>query len=119
MPFLRDFRETSAAFTRGCIVLERPDLLLELAERHGARDTTARGTVFHELETMETHPSQYNPGYEVAEKNLIYRLFKRLWFTDYGAYAEHFKPGNWRDTRESSSTAARTAGSASADAHGV
>ena len=37
--FLRDFRETAAAYTRGCILLERPDLLRELAERHGARDT--------------------------------------------------------------------------------
>ena len=43
--FLRDFRETAATYTRGCIVLERPDLLLQLAEKHGAKDTTVRQTV--------------------------------------------------------------------------
>ena len=30
--------------TRGCIVLERPDLLKQLVEKHGAKDATARGT---------------------------------------------------------------------------
>ncbi|MFN7842131.1 MAG: radical SAM/SPASM domain-containing protein, partial [Pirellula sp.] len=40
--FLRDFRETVAQNTRGCVVLERPDLLLELAKKHSAKDTTQR-----------------------------------------------------------------------------
>lgn len=97
--FLKDFRETAAGYTRGCIVLERPDLLLELAERHGAKDTTIRKTVFEELRNMEPRPSQYNPGNEVPEKNLVYRLFKRLWFNDYGAYGEYFKADQWQDTR--------------------
>ena len=35
--FLREFRELAAQTTRGCIVLERPDLLKELVERHGAQ----------------------------------------------------------------------------------
>ena len=35
--FLRDFRETAAQHTRGCIVLERPDLLEQLVDRHGAQ----------------------------------------------------------------------------------
>src|SRR5215475_12114595 len=48
--FLRDFRELAQRTTRGCIVLERPDLLAELALKHQARDSTARGTALHELE---------------------------------------------------------------------
>jgi MoaA/NifB/PqqE/SkfB family radical SAM enzyme len=104
--FLRDFRETAATYTRGCIVLERPDLLLELAKRHGARDTTARQTVFAELETMQARASQFNPGHEVAEKNWIYRIFKRLWFNDYGAYAQHFRREDWRDPRQGDSGSA-------------
>ena len=68
--FLRDFRETAATYTRGCIVLERPDLLLALADRHGAKDTTVRQTVREELRTMQTRASQFNPGNEVPEKNL-------------------------------------------------
>src|SRR5207253_4777322 len=51
--FLRDFRELAQQTTRGCIVLERPDLLRELVERHGARDSTARGTALAELSAMK------------------------------------------------------------------
>ena len=102
--FLRDFRETAARATRGCIVLERPDLLQELAERHGARDTTARAAVFAELKEMETRPSQYNPVIEIPEKNWAYRLAKRFWFNDYGMYGKHFKAENWQPTSASSGT---------------
>jgi hypothetical protein len=97
--FLRDFRETAATHTRGCIVLERPDLLLQLAEKHGAKDTTVRQTALEELRTMQTRASQFNPGNEVPEKNWIYRIFKRIWFNDYGAYTRHFRRDDWLDPR--------------------
>lgn len=97
--FLRDFRQVAATYTRGCILLERPDLLIELAARHGARDSTARGTVLAELETMIPRSSQFHPGEEVPEQSLLYRIAKRLWFTDYGAYTRHFRPEMWRDPR--------------------
>jgi MoaA/NifB/PqqE/SkfB family radical SAM enzyme len=97
--FLRDFRRTAAAYTRGCILLERPDLLRELAARHAARDTTARGTVLEELAAMEARSSQFHPEAEIPEKSWAYRLGKRLWFNDYGVYAKHFRPENWRDPR--------------------
>ncbi len=84
--FLRDFREVARSSTRGCIVLERPDLLKQLVERHGARDSTARLTALSELEAMEVRTSQYNPGNEVPEKNWMYRFAKRVWFNDFGAY---------------------------------
>ena len=98
--FLRDFRETAATHTRGCIVLERPDLLRELAEKHDAKDTTARGTAFEELEEMVGRSSQYDPGSEVPEKSWAYRLVKRFWFNDYGAYTQHFDADNWVDVRK-------------------
>ena len=97
--FLRDFRETAAQSTRGCIVLERPDLLRELADRHDARDTTARQASLVELDAMTTRPSQYDPGNEIPEKNWAYRLAKRFWFNDYGTYSQHFSNENWRPTR--------------------
>ena len=50
--FLTDFRDLSARATRGCVVLERPDLVRELVIKHGARDTTLRGTAMAELEAM-------------------------------------------------------------------
>jgi MoaA/NifB/PqqE/SkfB family radical SAM enzyme len=87
--FLRDFRALAQSTTRGCIVLERPDLLRELVERHGARDATARGTALQELAAMRVRTSQYNPGHEVPERSWLYRLAKRFWFNDFGVYRGH------------------------------
>jgi MoaA/NifB/PqqE/SkfB family radical SAM enzyme len=87
--FLRDFRTLAQSTTRGCIVLERPDLLKELVERHGARDSTARGTALAELAEMEVRTSQYNPANEIPEKNWFYRFAKRYWFNDFGVYRGH------------------------------
>ena len=98
--FLRDFRETAAQHTRGCIILERPDLLRGLIERHSAHDTTARQQALAELEGLECRPSQYNPGHEIPEKSWAYRLAKRFFFNDYGAYTKHFDAAKWVDTRE-------------------
>jgi MoaA/NifB/PqqE/SkfB family radical SAM enzyme len=84
--FLRDFRALAQTTTRGCIVLERPDLLTALVEKHGAVDGTARGTALAELKRMTVRTSQYNPGAEIPEKNLFYRLAKRFWFNDFGVY---------------------------------
>jgi MoaA/NifB/PqqE/SkfB family radical SAM enzyme len=87
--FLADFRKLAAETTRGCIVLERPDLLKKLVEAHEAKDATARKTALAELEAMVPRTSQYNPEAEVPEKNVFYRLAKRLFFNDFGAYAGH------------------------------
>ena len=84
--FLRDFRELSAQQTRGCVVLERPDLVKELVLKHGARDTTQRGTAMAELEAMKPRFSQWLPGEEIPEKHWMYRLSKKYWFSDFGAY---------------------------------
>jgi MoaA/NifB/PqqE/SkfB family radical SAM enzyme len=89
--FLRDFRELSARETRGCVVLERPDLVKELVAKHGARDTTIRGTALQELEAMQPRFSQWLPGEEVPEQHWMYRWAKRVWFNDFRAYeaADH------------------------------
>jgi hypothetical protein len=84
--FLREFRELAQETTRGCIVLERPDLLKALVEKHGAKDSTARGTALAELGAMRVRPSQYNPENAVPERNWLYRLAKRFWFNDFGVY---------------------------------
>ena len=84
--YLREFRAVAAEATRGCIVLERPDLLKTLVEKHGAKDVTARQTALAELAAMQVRTSQYNPGNEVPEKNLLYRIAKRVFFNDFGVY---------------------------------
>jgi MoaA/NifB/PqqE/SkfB family radical SAM enzyme len=93
--FLADFRKLAQRTTRGCIVLERPDLLKALIEAHGAKDATARKTALAELDAMTPRTSQYDPAAEIPEKNILYRLAKRLFFNDFGVYAgldaEHAK----------------------------
>jgi len=84
--FLKDVREAAARHSRGCIVLENPALLLEIADRHGARDTTQRGTAREELRAMTPRPSQDLPGREIPEAHWVYRLAKRRWFNDFGVY---------------------------------
>ncbi len=84
--FLQDFRDLARSTTRGCIVLERPDLLQKLVDKHAARDSTVRGTARQELTAMTTRTSQFNPAGEIPEKNWLYRLAKRFWFNDFGAY---------------------------------
>lgn len=85
--FLEDFRETAARATRGCIVLERPDLVRDLVQKHGARDTTQRGTALAEVEAMTPRRSQYNPGHEIPEEHWAYRFAKKRWFFGFGAYS--------------------------------
>jgi MoaA/NifB/PqqE/SkfB family radical SAM enzyme len=86
--FIRDFRETAGKTTRGCIVLERPDLVKELVVRHGARDTTHRppGAGMAELNLMQARTSQHQPGSEIPEEHWAYRFAKRHWFFGFGAY---------------------------------
>jgi MoaA/NifB/PqqE/SkfB family radical SAM enzyme len=87
--FIRDFRETAARTTRGCIVLERPDLVQSLVIKHSARDTTHRadGAGLTELDAMQSRHSQYNPGNEVPEEHWAYRFAKKHWFFGFGAYS--------------------------------
>jgi MoaA/NifB/PqqE/SkfB family radical SAM enzyme len=84
--FLRDFRTTAAQTTRGCIVLERPDLVRELVSKHGARDTTQRGSAAAELLRLAPRGSQHQPGHEIPEEHWAYRFAKKRWFFGFGAY---------------------------------
>lgn len=95
--FLRDFRELTAGNTRGCVIMERPDLLVELAKKHNARDTTVRGSVIDELQAVSPRRSQYQPGDEIPERNFIYRWAKKYAFNDFGAYAKHFDASRYQD----------------------
>ena len=77
-----------------------PTCCEQLVERHGAKDTTARHAAGAELAAMELRPSQYNPGYEIPEKSLAYRIAKHFFFNDYGTYGRHFDASKWIDTRQ-------------------
>jgi hypothetical protein len=84
--FLSDFRESAARLTRGCIVLERPDVVKALVQKHSARDTTVRAAAMAELEAMQPRFSQAVPAEPIPEKHWMYRLAKKHWFNDFDAY---------------------------------
>ncbi|MEZ6067421.1 MAG: radical SAM/SPASM domain-containing protein [Planctomycetaceae bacterium] len=85
-PYLQGFRELARNTTRGCIVLERPDLLKSLVEDHSAVDGTARQSALAELAAMQVRPSQYTPDEAIPERSLAYRLAKWLFFNSFGVY---------------------------------
>jgi MoaA/NifB/PqqE/SkfB family radical SAM enzyme len=87
--FLKDFRETTAKHTRGCVVLERPDLVKALVKKHSATDTTIRKTAMAELEMMSPRGSQdLQEGDPIPEKHWMYKFAKKYWYHDFGAYEE-------------------------------
>ena len=90
--FLSDFRQMAASATRGCVVLERPDLIKALVNKHGARDTTARKAAMAELDAMQARGSQFDPGHEIPERSFVYRFVKKHFFNDFGAYANPVMP---------------------------
>lgn len=99
--YLRDFRRTAAQHTRGCIALERPDLIEGLVSRHDAKDSTARKSAMAELHQTVSRPSQYHPDAKpIAEKSWAYRIAKKIAFHDYGVYGEHFSEENWKQPQE-------------------
>lgn len=101
--FLTDFRAVAASATRGCIALERPDLIQKLVQAHDAKDSTARHTAITELQAAGHHPSQYSPDLvPVPERSWAYRIAKKIAFHDYGVYQTHFDPASWQDPRLSS-----------------
>ncbi len=84
--FLKDFREASAHATRGCVVLERPDLVQAIVKKHSAADTTQRKTAMAELEALTPRTSQHLPGEEIPEQHWLYRFAKKHWYFGFGAY---------------------------------
>ena len=99
--FLRDFRKTAASSTRGCIALERPDLIEALVNRHGATDATARKTALAELQAAARHPSQYAPDMEpIPERSWAYRIAKKIAYHEYGVYRQNFDAEQWQDPQD-------------------
>ncbi len=84
--FLRRFRELAADNSRGCILLENPQLLKEFVEKAKARDTSGRDTGLSELAAMTVLPGHNQPGEEIPEKSWFYRFGKKHWFFGFGAY---------------------------------
>jgi len=84
--FLRRFRQMAGGATRGCVLMERPDLLRDFAIETAARDTSGRGTALDELRSSQARASHHIPEHEIPESHWFYRLAKKHWFLGFGAY---------------------------------
>lgn len=85
-PFLAAFRKAAAERTRGCVIMEDPELLDRLRQEHNAVDSSGREAMVDELSAMRPCCSHHVPGEEIPEKNWGYRLAKKFWFFGFGAY---------------------------------
>jgi MoaA/NifB/PqqE/SkfB family radical SAM enzyme len=83
--FLRGFQEFVKGRTRGCVILERPQELVEFLRGASARDTSGRDAL-GELAASTPRSSHHLPGEEIPEDYWVYRLLKKQLFFGMGGY---------------------------------
>ncbi len=84
--FLAAFRKMAADTTRGCIIMEHPELMKQFLEQQQAADSSGRGSGYEELSAMRPVPCHHLPDSEIPEKHWAYRFAKKYWFFGFGAY---------------------------------
>jgi len=84
--FLKSFRTLCTDTTRGCIIMENPDVLSAFIKEKEATDSSGRGTFVAELDAMCSSCSHHHPGKEIPESSWAYRFAKKNWFFGFGAY---------------------------------
>ena len=84
--FLASLRKMTAETSRGCILLENPQKMLQHLQEWNAIDSTSRGTVAEEYAAMQIVAGHDMQGEEIEEKSKIYRMLKKRYFFGFGAY---------------------------------
>jgi hypothetical protein len=84
--FLADFRKVTAEGSRGCIIMEHPQRMVEFLQQQGALDTTSRGTVMQEYEAMNSVAGHDMKDDLIPEQNVFYKFLKKRYFFGFGAY---------------------------------
>jgi MoaA/NifB/PqqE/SkfB family radical SAM enzyme len=84
--FLAELRKLTAESSRGCIILENPERMVDFLVRHGAVDTTSRETVLQEFREMKKLPGHDLKGDEIPDRNIFYRYVKKKYFFGFVAY---------------------------------
>ena len=84
--FLADLRKMTASTTRGCILMEDPEKLVDFLETHGGFETTSRATFLEELKLMRHVPGHDMHEEAIPEKSPLYRMLQKLYFFGFGAY---------------------------------
>ncbi|MCR5432781.1 MAG: radical SAM protein [Bacteroidaceae bacterium] len=84
--FLSGMRRQIAQATRGCILMENPQLMAEIIRGYDAREATSRGTAMQEYARMKPVPCHDMGAAAIPEKSAPYRWLKRHYFFGFGAY---------------------------------
>jgi MoaA/NifB/PqqE/SkfB family radical SAM enzyme len=83
--FLRGFQDFVSRRTRGCVILERPQELVEFLRDSAAVDYSGRDALA-ELAAACPRTSHHLPGEEIPEDSWLYRFLKKQLFFGMGAY---------------------------------
>lgn len=85
--YLTHLRKNIAATTRGCILMDHPDKLVEMIEcEKDAVDTTSRGTVMDEYRQLHRVASHDMKEDAIPEQSIFYKYLKKHYFFGFGAY---------------------------------
>jgi MoaA/NifB/PqqE/SkfB family radical SAM enzyme len=87
--FLRGFQQFVEGRTRGCVILECPQALVEYLRDTSAGDYSGRDAL-QELTASTPRTSHHLPGEEIPEDYWVYRMLKKQLFFGMGGY------GSWR-----------------------
>jgi len=82
--FLRGFKDFVKVRTKGCVILENPQELVQYIQGHGAKDYSTRGA-FAEFDGITPRHSQHLPGREIPESSWLYWFLKKNVFFGMGA----------------------------------
>ena len=83
--FLRGFQAFVSERTRGCVILEHPQQLVEYLRSHRAGDYSGRDALA-EIAAGTPRTSHHLPGEEIPENYWVYRMLKKQLFFGMGGY---------------------------------
>lgn len=84
--YLKSMREQVAKATRGCILMDDPQLMTSLIRQHDVKETTSRASAMKEYEQMKPVPGHEMGDEAIPEKSWPYKWLKKHYFFGFGAY---------------------------------
>ena len=83
--YLRGFQDFVKKRTKGCVILEHPQELVQYIKSHNATDYSGRGDALAEINAIIPRSSHHLPGEEIPEDMWLYRMMKNQVFFGMGA----------------------------------
>ena len=85
--FIRAFQAQVPNWTTGCVLMDHPAQLSQLAKDCQTYDSSGRDTFFSELSGRVVCGCHNHSGHPIPETSWFYRCMKRTLFLGFGAYA--------------------------------